>query len=344
MSELNILLLSITVGIIDILIFMLGAMALGFFVHFFMSSRTTLPPSVSEPSVLAESAIHDGEDWQGKYYELLEINEELQNNAEESKSNEELAQIEIEELRKELDAADAAREANEKSIEIPALEDHAEDYLTRLKMAHEGLKEHNRDINAVLEQIEQLKRSEQRTVDTIKANELLQARIQELQLQLLNKESEEKLVQQQEFLLSEMKERLDTTYTDFNSLREKLMQLETRVGNSGRSFEYDELQQSHFRLTKEFDELKLRHISMLEENQRLTRLLTDTEEKLRESNFQRQQLQKKNSFLEELNQDMQLINEQNKKLENQLKRMSEIELMLSRVSAKKPDEADEHHG
>jgi chromosome segregation ATPase len=344
MSELNILLLSITVGIIEILIFMLGAMALGFFVHFFMSSRTTLPPSVSEPSVLAESAIHDGEDWQGKYYELLEINEELQNSAEESKSNEELAQIEIEELRKELDAADAAREANEKRIEIPALDNQAEDYLTRLKMAHEGLKEHNRDINAVLEQIEQLKRSEQRTVDTIKANELLQARIQELQQQLLNKESEEKLVQQQEFLLSEMKERLDTAYTDFNSLREKLLQLETRVGHSGRSFEYDELQQSHFRLTKEFDELKLRHISMLEENQRLARLLTDTEEKLRESNFQRQQLQKKNSFLEELNQDMQLINEQNKKLENQLKRMSEIELMLSRVSAKKPDEADEHHG
>ncbi len=239
MSELNILLLSITVGIIEIIIFMLGAMALGFFVHFFMSSRTTLPPAVSEPSVLAESAIQDGEDWQGKYYELLEINEELQNNAEEAKSNEELAQIEIEELRKELDAADAAREANETRVEMPAPDDQAEDYLSRLKMAQEGLKEHNRDINAVLEQIEQLKRSEQRTVDTIKANELLQARIQELQQQLLNKESEEKLVQQQEFLLSEMKERLDTAYTDFNSLREKLLQLETRVGYSGRSFVYD---------------------------------------------------------------------------------------------------------
>ena len=335
MSELNILLLSITVGIIEIIIFMLGAIALGFFAHFFMSSRTTLPPPVSEPSVLAESAIHDGEDWQGKYYELLEINEQLQNSAEESKSNEELAQIEIEELRKELDAADAAREAQESRTEISSLDNQADDYLSRLKMAQEGLKEHNRDINAVLEQIEQLKRSEQKTVDTIKANELLQARVQELQQQLLNKESEEKLVQQQEFLLSEMKERLDSAYSDFNGLREKLQQLETRVGNSGRSFEYEELQQSNFRLTKEFDELKLRHISMLEENQRLTRLLTDTEEKLRESNFQRQQLQKKNSFLEELNQDMQLINDQNKKLENQLKRMSEIELMLSRVSAKK---------
>ena len=338
MSELNIILLQITVGVIEILIFLLGAMVLGFFTHFFLSSRSTLPASVSEPPVLAETAIQDGEDWQAKYYELLEEKEELQHNMDESKSNEELLAIEIEELRKELDLADSAREREA----LPALEDQTEDYLSGLKRAQEGLKEHNRDIAGLLEQIEQLKRSEQRTIDTIKANELLQARVQELQQQLINKESEEKLVQQQGLLLEEMKERLDTAYNDFNALREKLVQLESRMGNTGRSFEYEELQQNHFRLTKEFDELKLRHISMLEENQRVTRLLADTEEKLRESNFQRQQLQKKNSFLEELNHDMQQINEHNKKLENQLKRMSEIELLLSRVSSKKPEEGEEH--
>jgi hypothetical protein len=340
MSDLDtFLLLQITVGVIEIVIFLLGAMVLGFFTHFFLSSRSSIPPPVMEPPVLAETAIQDGEDWQSKYYELLEEEQYLRREAEEAKSNEELAAIEIEELRKELDAID-----NKKELEIyPAIEQQAEDYLTRLKLAQEGLKEHNRDIANLLEQIEQLKRAEQKTIDTIKTNELLQARVQELQQQLINKESEEKLVQQQELLLSEMKERLDTAYNEFNTLREKLLQLESRVGQNGRSFEYDELQQNHFRLTKEFDELKLRHLSMLEENQRLTRLLTDTEEKLRESNFQRQQLQKKNSFLEELNNDMQQINEQNKKLENQLKRMSEIELLLSRVSSKKPEEGDEHH-
>jgi chromosome segregation ATPase len=332
MSELNIYLAQISVGLIEIIIFLLGAVVLGFFIHFYLSSRTSYPPSVSEPPVLAETAIQDGEDWQAKYYELLEEKEELQNNLEEAKSNEELLSLEIEELRKQLEETGLNRE------EMPVMELEAEDYLSRLKMAQDGLKEHNRDIAALLEQLEQLKRSEQKTIDAIKANELLQARVQELQQQLINKESEEKLVQQQELLLSEMKERLDTAYSDFSSLREKLAQLESRVGHSGRSFEYDELQQSHFRLTKEFDELKLRHISLLEENQRLNRLLADTEEKLRESNFQRQQLQKKNSFLEELNHDMQQINEQNKKLENQLKRMSEIELLLSSVSSKKPEE------
>lgn len=335
------LLLQITVNVIEIVIFLLGAMVLGFFIHFFLSSRSSMPPPSMEPSVLAETAIQDGEDWQAKYYELLELQAQLKNDFEEAKSNAELFEMEIEELRKELDAYD-----NKQQQELhPAIEQQqAEDYLTRLKMAQEGLKEHNRDITNLLEQIEQLKRAEQKTVDTIKANELLQARVQELQQQLMNKESEEKLVQEQEFLLGEMKERLDTAYSDFNGLREKLVQLEGRVGQSGRSFEYDELQQNHFRLTKEFDELKLRHISLLEENQRVSRLLADTEEKLREANFQRQQLQKKNSFLEDLNNDMQQINEQNKKLENQLKRMSEIELLLSRVSAKKPEEGEEHRG
>lgn len=336
MSELYMtILLQITVGVIEIVIFLIGAIVLGFFIHFFLSSRSSIMPSAMEQPVLAETAIQDGEDWQAKYYELQEIKDEIYQDFEEAKSNEELLTIEIEELRKELDLADS------RVAPTPALEEQAEDYLSRLKMAQEGLKEHNRDITSLLEQLEQLKRAEQKTIDTVRANELLQARVQELQQQLINKESEEKLVHQQELLLSEMKERLDMAYTDFNSLREKLLQLESRVGVPGRSFEYDELQQGHFRLTKEFDELKLRHISMLEENQRLTRLLTDTEEKLRESNFQRQQLQKKNTFLEELNTDMQQINEQNKKLENQLKRMSEIELMLSRVSSKKPDEADE---
>ena len=75
-------------------------------------------------------------------------------------------------------------------------------------------------------------------------------------------------------------------------------------------------------------------VFVLEENQRLSRLLADTEEKLRESNFQRQQLQKKITFLEELNRDLQQISEHNKKLENQLRRMSEIEVMLARVQGK----------
>ena len=67
------------------------------------------------------------------------------------------------------------------------------------------------------------------------------------------------------------------------------------------------------------------------------RILGDTEDKLRESNFQRQQLQKKTAFLEELNKDLQEVSEHNKKLESQLRRISEMESLLAKVLPEKKD-------
>ncbi|MBO9635603.1 MAG: hypothetical protein J7578_21040 [Chitinophagaceae bacterium] len=62
MNVLNVILgYQISVGIWEILIFQLGAMVLGFFIHFFIVSRRSVTPSASEPSVLAESAIDPGE-------------------------------------------------------------------------------------------------------------------------------------------------------------------------------------------------------------------------------------------------------------------------------------------
>jgi Tfp pilus assembly protein PilO len=68
------------------------------------------------------------------------------------------------------------------------------------------------------------------------------------------------------------------------------------------------------------------------DNLTLQKQLTETEEKLRESNFQRQQLQKRVAYLEELNSDMQAVTDANKKLEVQLKRIGELESMLNVVA------------
>ena len=99
------------------------------------------------------------------------------------------------------------------------------------------------------------------------------------------------------------------------------------------NFEFNELQQGYFRLTKEGDELKLKHINMIEENQRISRLLADTEERLRDTNFTRQQLSKKVAFLEEMNNDLQQLSGHNKRVEGHIKRISEIEALLSRISS-----------
>ena len=60
--------------------------------------------------------------------------------------------------------------------------------------------------------------------------------------------------------------------------------------------------------------------------------LNEAEDKFREANFQRQQLQKRVSYLEELNSDLQVVADANKKLEHQLRRIGELESMLHVVS------------
>ena len=199
--------------------------------------------------------------------------------------------------------------------------------------------EHNHRISRLLEQIDLLRDSEQKHLDTLKINEGLNTQLRELRKALTDKESEIKQIRQQQSLSKEMHDRLDKAYGEFNYLQEKIQKVETHLSQpQNRTFEFDELQQSYFKLTKDFDEMKLKYLSMMEENQRLTRLLADAEDKLRESNFQRQQLMKKVGFLEELNNDLQQVAEHNKKLENQLRRIGEIEAMLARVSGNKGED------
>ena len=70
--------------------------------------------------------------------------------------------------------------------------------------------------------------------------------------------------------------------------------------------------------------------------------LTETEDKLKEANFQRQQLQKRVAYLEELNNDMQAVADANKKLEGQLKRIGELESMLNMVAEERDELAKKH--
>jgi hypothetical protein len=136
-----------------------------------------------------------------------------------------------------------------------------------------------------------------------------------------------------ESLSREMTERLERAYEEFNFLQDRIQKIESQVIDpQQRSFETSELEQSYFRITKEYDELKLKQLTLMEENQRLTRALADAEEKLRDANFLKQQLARKVSFLEELTQDLQQLSGHHKKLEGQLKRISEIEALLARKS------------
>lgn len=139
-----------------------------------------------------------------------------------------------------------------------------------------------------------------------------------------------------ESLSKEMTERLERAYEEFNFLQDRINKIHSQVIDpTKRNFEFDELEQSYFRLTKEYDELKIKHLNLMDDTQRVTRALADTDEKLRDANFQKQQLSKKVLFLEELVNDLQQLSGHHKKLEGQLRRISEIESLLSRTAQEK---------
>jgi hypothetical protein len=333
------------VGFIEIIVFLLGGVVLGFFIHFFLVSRRGMAFKLPkpEPPIIAEAAFTNTDEWRLKYYEEIELQEkaqmQLRRELDQVRDNEELLTIEVEELNKEL----KRRHETQQSVSRPVMtqEEQSEEYLVRLQKTQEGLAEQNEQITLLLDQIELLKQTEFKHIDTLKANEELNARLNEMLSALAGKDARIVELEQQQLLSVEMEERMQKAYEEFNIIREKLAKVESLSNPPSRQFEFEEMQQTHFKLIREFDEYKQKHLDLLEENQRLSRLLADTEEKLRESNFQRQQLQKKISFLEELNRDLQQISEHNKKLENQLRRMSEIEVMLAQVQGKKPDKAED---
>ena len=328
MNELIVILgYQISVGIWEILIFQLGAMVLGFFIHFFIISRKSVTPSASEPSVLADAAIDPGE-WKLKYLEDQDVQkkvlDELKKELSAAQENEELLNIELEELKRNIaELQNRPAPAKPAATAVP-------DYL---------LPEQHQRIARMQEQLDAARENERKYAEIQSMNDQLSAQLREWRKINIEQEALIKQLRQEQMLVGELKERLSHTQEEFMNMQEKLKKMETYLAQPHyRNFEYEDLQQNYLRLTKDHDELRFKQMTILEENQRLTRLMTDTEDKLREANFQRQGLLKKITYLEELTFDLQQISGHNKKLEMQLKRLSEIESLISKSTTGRKSE------
>jgi chromosome segregation ATPase len=324
----------LTLRLPEIIISFLGALILGFTIHFFWNSKKAMKLHDSFP----ETGISDNDNWKLKYYNDMDMQEKAQQSLRdrlaEVQENEQILTIELEELQKELKGPRFPVTAAVPK-QSPSSTD---DYLTQLKSAQENLFQHNQNVNRLLEQIQLLKESEKKYLDLQRVNENLNQQTLEFRRQLAEKENEINQVRSQHRITEEIAERMDKAYSEFNVLQDKIQKLEGYLAQpNSKSIEYDELQATYFKLTKDFDEVKTRQISLWDENQRMSRILSDTEDKLREANFQRQQLLKKTAFLEELNRDLQEVSEHSKKLESQLRRISEMESMLVKTVSEKRD-------
>lgn len=269
---------SVTIGLPEIIIFLVAAILLGFSIHFYWTGRksvTGIPPV----NVADESRISEEDESRLQFYEQLEKHEKTQ-----------------ERLEKEL---------------------------MRMSDAEKML------LRELEESRDEVYRLERKAEKNVVAEPPPPRQVSDLDLVIAQQHLHESLSK-------EMSERLERAYEEFNFLQDRIVKIQEQVIDPNkRNFQSVEMEQSYFRLTKEYDELKFKHLTLMEETQNLNRNLADSEEKLRDANFQKQQLTRKVVFLEELVKDLQQVSGHHKKLEGQLRRISEIESLLSRTAQDK---------
>jgi chromosome segregation ATPase len=326
---------ALTLSILEITLLFFGAIILGITIHFTIASRRSLRSSMNDKDEVNKSR----DEWKLRYFndieardkELASVKEQLT----EAEENTNIYSIEAEEMRKE--NKKLLEEINNTPKYVPPPTPVAStpssekpDYLDQLRMAQSSLMEHNDKINQLLENIDAFKDKEEKQREALRNNEELASQIANLRIKLAEKDKEISTIKQKEHLTKEMTSMLDNAYNEFNVLQGKMQKLEVQVSSSRMiNMEYEDLKESHRKMSREFEEQKMKITSLTSESQQMHAQLMETEEKLRESNFHRQQMQKRVAYLEELNSDLHAVSDANKKLEGQLKRIGELESMLN---------------
>jgi SMC interacting uncharacterized protein involved in chromosome segregation len=327
------------INLVEIIIFQLGAVLLGFAIHFFIFSKRNYRVSDSPQDVFINEQDHSRLRMYEDMDQLESENERLIAQLKEANRLEQELQDEIKALRDE--HLQLLEEQEHAAVQPQQPSSPETGYLEQIQLTQQRLLEHNQQIGGLLDQIRNLKESEQKHLDTIKENEQLKGQMRDMQRDMADKDAQLGQMQQQYALNRELQEQVEKAYSEFNTLQDKIRQMEQHISQpQNRAYELDEMQQSYIKLTRDFDEIKLRLLQVTDENRKLSRQLSDSQDKLQESNFQRQQLLKKVTYLEDLNKDLQQLSDHNKKLENQLRRITEIETLLEKLSGKPTGASD----
>jgi chromosome segregation ATPase len=321
----------INLSIIEIVILFISAVVIGFVINLFFSSRKGMKQDISDSKRSISSGL---DEWKLKYINEAEIKDkeiaDLKNRLHDASEDKRIHEIEIEELKSQVKRLNL--ELQQSKTEKPVAQPRT-DYYDQLRQAQQSLLEHNMKISLLLEQVDVIKETEEKSQEILRSNEELSMQIKDLRYLLGEKEDEINQIKQKEHLTKEMTAMLDNAYGEFNLLQIKIQKLESQLSSSKMvNIEYEDLKEAYYKVVRELDEQKNKTNHYLQENQSLQIELTKVEDKLSESNHQRQQLQKKVAYLEELNNDLHLMTEANKKLENQIRRLGELESRLHIVS------------
>ena len=323
--------LSINLSIVEIIILFGSAIVIGVVIHFFYSGRRGMKKDLQQPAKSISSGL---DEWKLKYLSEAERKDkeisDLKSRLHIADENKRIYEIEMQELKNQI--RKLSLEAEEAKTEKPVVQAKT-DYYEQLRQAQQSLMDHNAKISQLLEQVDVIKETEEKSQEILRSNEELSMQIKDLKYMLIEKEDEINHIKQKEHLTTEMSAMLDSAYGEFNILQGKIHKLESQISSSKMvNIEYEDLKEAYYKVVRELDESKNKANHYLHENQALQIDLAKVEDKLSESNHQRQQLQKKVAYLEELNNDLHQMTEANKKLEGQIKRLGELESRLNIVA------------
>lgn len=343
----------IQLTILQLLILLLAAVAIGAALYFFISGRTQ-KKSINKKLDTEKKRV---EEWKRRYRNDMDLRDkeisDLKKDQHNNQPNEALQRLlqentnlkeEISILQELLDEGQATTEPETEETETTFVEEPVQlqytapvttspDYLSQLQAAQNGLVEQNSKIASLLENIETIKQQETQQQQILKDKEHLTHRVDDLEVLLSTKQKELDNMQQQQEITKELTLLLDNAHKEFALLQEKINKLESQAGNALLlKIEHEDLKEANYKLQKDIA-VQLQLVQQKDtEYRNLMHELTATEHKLSESNFERQQMQKKIAYLEEINNDMQLISQDNQHLMDQIKRIGQLESMLQVVS------------
>jgi DNA repair exonuclease SbcCD ATPase subunit len=345
---------SLILTVPEVILLLFGAIILGITIHFFITSRRSLKATTRELEKGEKGSLVKNE-WKLRYLNDMELRDKeitsLKSQLQEAEENANIYSIEAEEMRRQNSKLES--EFSKLESEVTRLQkepppvitpvahvpqhththlDTAE-YIEQLRQAQNGLLEQNNKINQLLSNIDLIKQKEEQHREILHDNAELAAQVNTMKVELSEKEREINNIREKEKLTKEMTSMLDSAYSEFSVLQSKIQKLESQLTASRMlNLEFEDLKEEHIRMKREMEEQRGKIGALAGENQHLQTQLIETEDKLREANFQRLQLQKRVTYLEELNNDFQVVSDANKKLEGQLKRIGELESMLNVVA------------
>jgi predicted nucleic acid-binding Zn-ribbon protein len=161
----------------------------------------------------------------------------------------------------------------------------------------------------------------------------LKIEVETLQQSLEEKAAEVQKVKQQFAATQKIAARMDDVYKEYDLLQQRIADLETQAGRANAyAIELEDAKETAIQLKKDLVRKQAKLQDMIAESSQLHQQLSETEDKLEEANLHRKQLMKKVQFLESINGEFQQVTDNNKKLQNELRRIGELESMLSMMA------------